>query len=71
MRLSACLLVLALAGMVAGAALIGRWAIGCAIMADSVFVAWWALHRDDGADDEPQPSAHSVERVLDRARAAS
>lgn len=46
MRLNVVLLVLALAGVVAGAWLIGRWAVGSAIIADSVLVGVWALLRD-------------------------
>ena len=46
MRLSAFLLVVALAGVVLGAALIGRWAIGCAIIVDSAALGAWALLRD-------------------------
>jgi hypothetical protein len=45
-RLNAFLLVVAMAGMVAGAALIGRWAVGCAVIADSVLVGVWALLHD-------------------------
>jgi hypothetical protein len=46
MRLNAVLLALALVGIVAGAALIGRWAVGCAIITDSVLLGVWALLRD-------------------------
>ena len=48
MRLSAVLLVLSLLGVLAGGYLIGRWALGVAIVADSVAVGAWALCRDDG-----------------------
>ena len=43
MRFNAVLLALALLGIVAGAALIGRVAVGAAIIADSLLVACWAL----------------------------
>ena len=43
MRLNAFLLVLAMAGVVAGAWLIGMWAVGCAIIVDSLAVGAWAL----------------------------
>ncbi len=43
MRLSVVLFVLGLAGVVAGAWLIGRWAVGVAVIADSVAVAGWGL----------------------------
>jgi hypothetical protein len=45
-RLSAFLLAVAMAGVVGGAWLIGQWAVGCAIIADSVALAAWALLRD-------------------------
>ena len=71
MRLSACLLVLSLAGIVAGGYLIGRWALGAAIVADSVAVGAWALLRD--AEGRAEPSVHEVatlENILERARRA-
>jgi hypothetical protein len=45
-RLSAFLLAVSFAGVVVGAALIGRWAVGCAVIADSAALAVWALLRD-------------------------
>ncbi len=71
MRLSVVLLVVSLAGLLGGAALIGTWALGAAIIADSVAVGAWALCRDDGRGREP--SAHEVPtlaQVLERARRA-
>jgi hypothetical protein len=71
MRLSVVLLVLALAGVVGGAWLIGRWAVGLAIIADSVAVAAWALLHDDGTGPLRNSSVHevrTVEDVLERAR---
>ena len=69
-----------LAGVLGGAALIGVWAIGAAIIFDSVAVAWWAIFvYDDGVPlpqpgSVPQPVAWtvggSVTSILDRARAA-
>lgn len=74
MRLSAVLLCLSLLGVLGGAVLIGRWAVGVAIVADSVAVGVWALCRDDGRD-RPEPSVHEVPPtlagVLERARRAS
>jgi hypothetical protein len=77
MRLSVVLLCLSLAGVVGGAWLIGLWAVGCAVIADSVAVGVWALFHDDGAGGEPQvrevrPATvqESLERVFDRARAS-
>ena len=40
---------LSLAGVLGGGWLIGRWAFGLAVIADSVAVGVWALLRDDGA----------------------
>jgi hypothetical protein len=56
MRLSVVLLLVSLAGVLGGAALIGLWALGAAIVADSVAVGVWALLRDDGAG----PQVHRV-----------
>jgi hypothetical protein len=72
MRLSACLLVLSLAGVLAGGWLIGRQALGAAVVADSVAVGVWALCRDDGRG-RPAPQVHEVPtlaNVLERARRA-
>lgn len=70
MRLSPILLACSLAGLVGGAWLIGMWAVGLAIIADSVAVGVYALLRDDGRGrGEPQaydvPTLHDV---LERAR---
>ena len=69
MRLSAFLLVLSLLGIIGGAALIGRWAVGCAVIFDSLCVGVWALHRDDGL---PSPAAlheaPTLANILERAR---
>jgi fatty acid desaturase len=66
MRLNAALLALALVGVVAGAALIGRWAVGCAIICDSVLVGAWALLRD-----VPETPMRGDQRDLIRWRRAS
>jgi hypothetical protein len=69
--LSVVLLLLALAGVVGGAALISVPAVGAAIIFDSLCVGVWALLRDDG--DRARPSVHEVPtlaQVLDRARAS-
>ena len=71
MRLSAVLLLLSLAGVLGGAALIGRWALGAAVIADSVAVGAFALLRDD--DGRRQPQVHEVPTladILERARRA-
>ena len=72
MRLSAVLLLVSLAGIMGGAALIGLWALGLGIVVDSVAVGVFALLRDAG--DRPEPSVHGIptlHQVLERARDAS
>ena len=54
MRLSVVLLLLALAGVLGGGALIGLPALGGCLIFDSLCVGFWALRRDDG---KPAPSA--------------
>lgn len=54
MRLSACLFLIALAGVVCGASLVGVWCVGLAVIADSVTVGVYALLRDDGRNS-PRP----------------
>lgn len=71
MRLSVVLLLASLAGVLGGGALIGTWALGVCLIADSVAVAAWALLRDDGS--RAAPSVHEVpnlQQVLERARAS-
>ena len=71
MRSSIVLLLVSLAGVLGGAALIGVWALGVAIIADSVAVGVYALLRDDG--DRAAPSVHDVPTLaqyLERARAS-
>jgi hypothetical protein len=71
-RLSVALLLLSLAGILGGAALIGLWALGLAIIADSVAVGVYALLREDGG--RAAPSVHDVPtlaQVLERARGAA
>jgi hypothetical protein len=72
MRLSVVLLLLSLAGILGGAALIGTWALGLAVIADSVAVGVYALLRDDGR--RAAPSVHEVPTlasILEKARHAS
>ena len=72
MRLSVALLLLSLAGIMGGAALIGLWALGLGIIVDSVAVGVYALLREDG--DRARPSVHEVPtlaQVLERARGAA
>jgi hypothetical protein len=72
MRLSIVLLLVSLAGVLGGAALIGLWALGLAVIADSVAVGAYALLRDDGG--RAAPSVHEVPtlaQVLEKARHAA
>lgn len=71
MRLSAVLMCVSLAGIMGGAALIGLWALGLAIVVDSVAVGVFALLRE--AESRPGPSVHEVPtlaQVLEKARAS-
>ena len=73
MRLSVCLLLLSLAGLVGGAALIGTWAVGVAVMADSLLVGAYALVRDDGSGRREAPlreAPPTLENILEKARRA-
>jgi hypothetical protein len=72
-RSSVLLLLVSLAGIMGGAALIGVWALGLAIIADSVAVGVYALLHDDGVPAQPAVRAvpRTVAEVLEHARAAS
>ena len=61
------LLACSLAGVLLGAALIGRWATGLALIADSVFGVWWALYRDVPGTRPAPRGVLTEEQVLDRA----
>ena len=71
MRSSVLLLLCSLAGILGGAALIGRWALGVAIIADSVAVGVYALLRDAPVQPSVQAVPGTVASILERARAAS
>lgn len=72
MRLSIILLLVALAGILGGGALIGLPALGACLIFDSLCVGAWALARDDGV---PAPSVRGVpstlSQILERAARAS
>jgi hypothetical protein len=71
MRLSIALLALSLLGVVAGAVLIGPWAVGCAVIFDSVCAGGWALFHDDGQPAQPQVhGVPTLAQILERARDA-
>jgi hypothetical protein len=70
-RLSIVLLLLSLAGVLGGAALIGLPVLGVAVIFDSLCVGVWALARETG---EARPAVHSVPtlaQVLEKARHAA
>lgn len=70
MRLSVVVLLLALAGVLGGGALIGLPALGACLIFDSLAAGVWALLRDDG---RTVPGVHEVptlHQVLERARAS-
>jgi hypothetical protein len=72
MRLSVVLLLVSLAGVLGGAALIGLPALGGAVIFDSLATGVYSLLRDDG--DRARPSVHEVptlSSILDRARGAA
>ena len=72
MRQSVLLLLCALAGIMLGGWLIGRWALGLAVIFDSLCVGVYALAQDDGSGVRPQ--VHEVPKtlaqILERARAS-
>ena len=71
MRLSVVLLLLSLAGVLGGGALIGLSALGGCLIFDSLAVGIYALYRDDGRG--ARPSVHEVSTlatVFERARAS-
>lgn len=71
MRLSVVLLLISLAGVLGGAALIGLPALGGAVIFDSLATGVYALLRDDG---QAKPSVHAVPTLaqfLERARGAA
>lgn len=82
MRLSVVLLVVALAGVLGGGALIsiGLAPLGGVVIFDFLLLAGWALFRDDGTGPVPRPQAHgaptlahgapTLAQVLERARAS-
>jgi len=71
-RLSVVLLLLSLAGVLGGAALIGLPALGGAVIFDSLATGAYGLLRDDGRREVP--GIHEIPtlaQILERARSAS
>lgn len=73
MRLSAVLLLAALAGILGGGALIGLPALGACLIFDSLLVGVYALARDDGqpAVASVREVRHSLNELFDRVRDAA
>ena len=72
MRLPVVLLLLSLAGVLAGGWLTGRLGFGLCVIADSVAVGFLALRLDDGRPAEPQVhGVPTLAQVLEKARHAS
>jgi hypothetical protein len=72
MRLSIVLLLVSLAGVLGGAALIGLPALGAAVIFDSLCVGVWALARDDGLPSvRPVRGTPTVAQALERFRDAA
>lgn len=72
MRSSVLLTVAGLLGVILGAALIARWAVGLAVVGDSLALAAYGLLRESGG--RPVPSVHEVptlHQVLERAKGAA
>ena len=72
MRLSVVMLVVALAGVLGGGALIGLPALGACLIFDSLCVGVYALLRDDGSPAAPVVAevGQTVHQILERARAS-
>lgn len=73
MRLSVILLLIALAGILGGGALIGVPALGGCLIFDSLCVGVWALFHDDGTAPAVQqvPGGNTLNQVLDKFRGAA
>lgn len=70
MRQSVIMLLTSLAGILGGAALIGMWALGLALIFDSLCVGVFALQREY-ADSAPRGhQVPTLRDVLEKARAA-
>jgi len=64
---SVALVVLGLGGALAGGALIGEWALGLVLIAESAGALWFGLFRDDQAP-LPRRGERTVGDVLEQAR---
>ena len=70
MRLPVVLLIVALAGILGGGALIGLPALGACLIFDSLCIGVYALFRDDGANPVVAEVPSTLHQVLERARAS-
>lgn len=67
---SALLMFAGAGGALAGGALIGEWALGLVVIAESGVAFWFGLYRDDGELPRvPVPGLLTHEQVLARERA--
>jgi hypothetical protein len=62
---SAAMVVGGMAGALGGGALIGRWALGLVLIAESVAVIWLALERDDGVPVERAGVERTPRQILE------
>jgi len=69
-RSSIVLLLCSLAGILGGAALIGTWALGLALIFDSLCTGVFALLRDDRRAEPSVYQVPTLREVLERARAS-
>jgi hypothetical protein len=74
MRLSLILLLISLAGVLGGAAIIGLPVLGGAVIFESLCAGAWGLLRDDGREEQARPGVYgvpSLHDVLEKARGAA
>ena len=74
MRLPVILLAASLLGVIGGAWLIGTWAVGCAVIFDSLCLGAFAVWGYDDGNQAPRAvpgGASTLQQVLERARDAS
>ena len=73
MRLSITLLLVSLLGVIGGAWLIGLWAVGCAVIFDSLCLGAYAVWGHDDGKDAQAPQAYeapTLAQILERAKAS-
>ena len=70
MRLPLVLLIVSAAAFLGGGALIGVPALGACLIVEAIVTAAWALLHDDGVSPVVAQVPHSLQQVLERARAS-